>query len=103
MLSQAQKRRFKGIAHHLKPVVIIAGNGLSDGVIHEIERALMDHELIKIRIAAADRSARRELITAACEATGAELVQTIGSVAVIYKPADQPDPALSNILRGNPP
>ena len=101
MISQAEKKRFKAIAHHLKPIVIIAGNGLSEGVLQEINRALADHELIKIRVASSDREERRALIAGACRETQAELVQSIGSVAVIYKAAEKRDPALSNILRSN--
>ena len=101
MLSQADKKRFKAIAHHLKPIVFIAGNGLSEGVVKEIDRALADHELIKIRIPAGDRNERREMIEATCAATGSEVVQAIGNVAVLYKAAVNPDPTLSNILRSN--
>lgn len=101
MIDQTEKKRFRAIAHHLKPIVFIAGNGLSDGVIREINRALDDHELIKIRVAAGDRQERREMIAAACAAADAEVVQTIGSIAVIYRPAEHPDPALSNVLRNN--
>lgn len=100
MISQTDKKRFKAIAHHLKPIVTIAGNGLSDAVLAEIERALTDHELIKVKIAG-DRDERREITDALIEATGAELVQAIGGVAVIYRAADKPNPALSNILRAN--
>jgi len=101
MVSQADKKHFKAIAHHLKPVVTIAGNGLSDSVVKEVERALADHELIKIRVSAGDREARREIIDAACSTTAATLVQTIGNIAVLYKAAEKPNPALSNILRSN--
>ena len=100
MISQPEKKRFKAIAHHLKPIVTIAGNGLSDSVVHEIKRALNDHELIKIRINA-DRDERKSLVAATCDATDAEVVQTIGNVAVIYKRAKEPNPALSNVLRSN--
>ena len=101
MISQADKKRFKAIAHHLKPIVFVAANGLSDSVVREIERALADHELIKIRIAAGNREKRREMIEAASAATRSEIVQTIGSIAVLYRAAAEPDPSLSNILRTN--
>lgn len=101
MISQSDKKHFKAIAHHLKPIVTIAGNGLSEGVITELGRALNDHELIKIRVSGADREERREIIDAACTASGAELVQSIGNIAVLYKAADKPNPALSNVLRAN--
>ena len=48
MLTSKEKKRFRAIGHTLNPVVTIAGNGFSDGVKAEIERALEDHELIKL-------------------------------------------------------
>lgn len=99
MISQSQKKRFRAIAHQLKPVVTIAGNGVSDAVAAELERALDDHELIKIKLASGDRDERKTMLDAATNATGAEVVQKIGAVAVIYRPASKPDPALSNLLR----
>jgi len=99
MLSQSQKKRFRAIAHTLKPVVTIAGNGFSGAVAAELERALDDHELIKIRINAAEREQRASILGEINAACGAETVQTIGSVAVLYRPAAKPNPALSNVLR----
>lgn len=87
------------IGHHLQPVVTVGDGGLSDGVIAEAERALNDHELIKVRLPAADREDRSALGDALCEATGAVLVQAIGRIALIFRPADEPDPKKSNVLR----
>ncbi|MBD3648243.1 MAG: YhbY family RNA-binding protein [Pseudomonadales bacterium] len=98
MASQTERKRFRAIGHHLKPVVTIAGNGLSEGVTHELERALGDHELIKIRVNA-DRDERKQLIQAVLDATDAELIQQLGATALLYRPSDKPDPALSNLLR----
>ena len=55
-------KRMRAIGHKLKPVVIIAGKGLTDGVIAEIDRALTDHELIKIQFRLAEREDRRALM-----------------------------------------
>jgi RNA-binding protein len=54
-------RQLRAIAHKLKPVVTIAGNGLSEGVLAELERALNDHELIKIKLAVGSREARSQV------------------------------------------
>ncbi|MFH7519263.1 YhbY family RNA-binding protein, partial [Pseudomonas syringae group genomosp. 7] len=43
-LTPEQKKQYKSIVHHLKPVLIVADNGLTDGVLAELERALSDHE-----------------------------------------------------------
>ena len=66
MTKAADKKKFRAIGHHLKPIVTVAGNGLSESVMSEISRALTDHELIK---------------------------------ALLYRAAEKPNPALSNILR----
>lgn len=84
-LTPKTRQQLKAQAHKLKPVVLLGNNGLTDAVNKEIERALQDHELIKIRIHSNDRELRRELfnqISAHCQA---ELVQVIGSIGVIYR------------------
>ena len=50
-LSTKQKQHLKGLAHPLKPVVLLGSNGLTEGVLAEIEQALEHHELIKVKIA----------------------------------------------------
>lgn len=93
------KKHLRRIGHGLTPAVTVAGKGFTDPVRAEIERALTDHELIKVRIAVAERDLRRELIDAITAATGAELVQAVGRVILLFRKADQPDPRLSNLLR----
>jgi len=84
-LSSKYKQQLKAQAHKLKPIVLIGNNGLSEAVQNEIERALTDHELIKIRVAVADREIRREIIHEICQTRQAELVQIIGNIGVIYR------------------
>ncbi|MDO3720900.1 MULTISPECIES: ribosome assembly RNA-binding protein YhbY [Marinobacter] len=98
-LSPEQRRAYRGIAHHLKPVIIVGDKGLTEGLQEELERALNDHELIKIKVASNDREARLEAVNALCESSGAELVQTIGKIAVILRRAKKPNPKLSNLVR----
>ncbi len=96
-LSTETKKHYRTIGHGLNPIVTIAGNGLSDGVVAELERALNDHELIKVKLAINDRDERKEMVGALCETTGAFLVQEIGKVALIYRAAARPDPKKTNI------
>ncbi|MBC6906565.1 ribosome assembly RNA-binding protein YhbY [Saccharophagus sp. K07] len=96
-ISQETKKRFRTIGHGLKPVVTIAGKGLSDGVQAELERALEDHELIKVKLAIEDRDERKEVVAELCSVTGAELVQTIGKVVLIFRAARKPKVSTSNI------
>lgn len=85
-LDSAGRRALKSRAHALEPVVMISGKGLSDAVTAEIERALEHHELIKIRVLGDDRAARAALFEAVCARTGAQPVQLIGKILVVYRP-----------------
>lgn len=96
-ITSAMKKQFRTIGHNLNPVVTIAGNGLSTGVMAEIDRALEDHELIKIKIAVTERESRKELIQTLIKSSKAELIQEIGKVALIFREARKPHPAKSNI------
>jgi RNA-binding protein len=99
MITQKDKKRYRAIGHHLKPVVTVAGNGLSENVSIEITRALTDHELIKIKVLAADKEERAELIKQILATQQAIEIQKIGHIVLLYKAATKPNPALSNILR----
>lgn len=65
---------------------MIGEEGLKPSVIREINLNLTSHELIKIRVMGDDREARNALISEICDATGAQPVQTIGRILVIYRP-----------------
>jgi RNA-binding protein len=83
-LAAAQKMNLRGQAHHLKPLVIVADKGLGETVMAEIERALNDHELIKVKLRG-DREARKAWAQSIASQCGAELVQSIGQVACFYR------------------
>ncbi len=97
--SAPDTRQLRAIGHKLKPVVTVAGNGLSETVTTEIDRALGDHELIKIKLAVGSREARSEVTQAICQSSGATLVQAIGNVILILRRNAEPDPRKSNLLR----
>ena len=98
-LTTDQKKRLRNVAHTLNPVVTVGGNGLSENVQLEVDRALEDHELIKVKFAVGDRDLKRELIKQLVEIVEAQLVQEIGNIAVLYRPAENPNPKLSNLMR----
>ena len=83
-LSENQKRHLRGLGHALKPVVMVGGNGLSEGVMREIALSIEHHELIKVKVAAGDRELRDAMIGEICEHTGAELVQRVGNMALLF-------------------
>ncbi|PCJ42833.1 MAG: ribosome assembly RNA-binding protein YhbY [SAR86 cluster bacterium] len=97
-LNNKQLKNFRSIGHNLSPIVIIA-KGLNANINSEIDRALNDHELIKLKVHSNDRDAKKALVGKICKERNAELVQLIGHVALIYKAAKKPNPKLSNILR----
>ncbi|MCK7596126.1 YhbY family RNA-binding protein [Microbulbifer sp. CAU 1566] len=98
-LSTDRKKALRALGHNLKPVVTVADKGLTEGVMEELNRALNDHELIKVKLAVNDRDVRKELITELCTQSKAELVQEIGKIALIFRKAGRPNAKLSNLLR----
>jgi putative YhbY family RNA-binding protein len=84
-LSSKRRSELRAQAHMLGPVVIIGDKGLTDEVVAEIDRSLKAHELIKVRAATADRDARALWMEKICERLGAEEVQTIGKILVVYR------------------
>ena len=98
-LSNTQKKMFRSIGHRLNPVVTIAAKGLTDSVLEEINRALEDHELIKVKLSCGDRRERQQICGQLCRELTAEPVQLVGGVALIYRASKQPKPRLSNLPR----
>lgn len=89
-LSTKQKQYLKSLAHHLNPVVMLGNNGLTEGVLAEIDNALAHHELIKVKIAGADREMKQLIIDAIVRESQACVVQTIGHILVLYRAAKEP-------------
>ncbi|MEH6580079.1 MAG: YhbY family RNA-binding protein [Amphritea sp.] len=98
-LTPTQKKQFRTIGHSLNPIITVAGNGLSENILLETDRALEDHELIKIKFAVGDREIKKQLIKEMSQIVEATVIQEIGNVALLYRPAKQPNPKLSNLLR----
>lgn len=85
-LKEKQKKHLRRLAHDLDPVLLTGTAGLTPGLLAELNSTLEHHELLKVRVRAADRDSRDELILALCAESGAELVQRIGHVAVLWRP-----------------
>jgi len=84
-LSSSERQKLKALAHKLDPVVSIGGKGLTEAVIAEIDFALNSHELLKVRAGAMDRDERDEAFSRICARTGAEPVQQVGKVFIIFR------------------
>lgn len=89
-LSQKQKRHLKQLAHDKKPVVIVGSAGLTENVLNEIDSSIAHHELIKVKLNVSDREAKQEMAQQIAETLGAELIQTIGHIAIYYRAAENP-------------
>ena len=84
-LKASHKRYLRGLAHELKPVIMVGNKGVSAAVIAEFSIALDQHELVKVRLAGDDRAGRAEQVTKLAAEANAELVQMIGKVASFYR------------------
>ena len=84
-LTEPQKRHLRGLGHALKPVVIIGNAGLTEAVMAEIEQALAHHELIKVRVNAADREERAAMIETICDQTKGQPIQSIGHILLLFR------------------
>jgi len=89
-VNDKQKRYLKGLAHPLKPVVMIGNKGLTDNVIVEIDKTLEQHELIKVRVSGLEKEERMATIKEIALKTSSNLVMTIGHIAAFYRPAKEP-------------
>jgi len=87
-LTTNQKKYLRGIAHGLNPMIIIGANGVTESLMAELENTLEHHEILKIKMASADRDDRKQIVDYILEQTGALLVQTIGKICVIYRQND---------------
>ena len=97
--SSKELRQLRAQAHSLKPVVTVAGKGLAPSVLEELDRALNDHELIKVKVAVSDREQRESVIEQLCSQSEAYLVQRVGKIATLLRTNPQADPRKSNLHR----
>ena len=91
------RRALRARAHHLHPVVAIGQHGLTPAVLHEIDIALLKHELIKVRVASEQRATRDALLSLICKESGCAPVQHLGRIFVLYR--ENPDAAKTVALR----
>jgi RNA-binding protein len=89
MLSPAERKVLKARAHKLEPVVIIGAKGLTDEIVAEIDHALEAHQLVKVRAPGLEREARDDVLSTICKKTGAEPIQQVGKVFVIFRKNDE--------------
>ena len=108
-LTPAQRKEKRGEAHHLDPVVLIGGDGLTDAVCREADSALKAHGLIKVRVFSDVRTEREAMLASLADRLNAAPVQHIGKLLVLWRPIPekvkaeredrQPGPRVVKILK----
>jgi RNA-binding protein len=94
-LSPAERKLQRSLAHHLHPVVLIGGDGLTAAVLKETDAALSAHGLIKVRVFVESRDEREALLAQLAARLDAAPVQHIGKLLVLWRPLppkDKPAP-----------
>jgi RNA-binding protein len=91
MLKGFEKKYLRGLAHDLKPVVLIGKEGITDGIVRAADEGLCQHELIKIKFNEFKEKAQKETLTdALVKRTGSALIGTIGHTAILFRPQTDP-------------
>lgn len=98
-LSSRQKKFLRGMAHSLRPLVHVGKEGLTEGLLAELDRALADHELIKVRYQEGpDRDEKAALAAAIESGLGCVEVGRVGHVAVLFRPHPDPEKRKIHLL-----
>jgi RNA-binding protein len=84
-LSEKQKKHLRRLAHPMSPIVMLGNAGLTDGIVKELDRALKDHELVKVAARVGDRTSRDTALGDLATRTASEIVQRIGHVGLFYR------------------
>ncbi len=84
-LSGKQRRHLRGLAHHLDPIVRVGHEGVDDGIVGAVNQALIDHELIKVKVLENCPEGRREVSDALVERCGAHPVGQLGRIVILYR------------------
>ena len=95
-LTSKQRKILEKAAHDLQPVVIVGGAGMTDGVIQMADKALADHELIKVKFNEY-KEEKQELTTELSEKTNSTLVRIIGNVAILFREAEKEEDRKFNL------
>ena len=84
-LTGKQKRYLRSLGHHLKPLVILGRDGITDNVVNTAAAILGAHELLKVKIGNGCHLGRQEAADAIADKTGAEIVQILGKTFLVFR------------------
>lgn len=90
-LSRDQRRFLRGLGHALEPVIRVGQKGVTPPLLAETRRALAAHELIKAKLGTNAPDQTKEAAEKLAGGTGAEIVQVIGGIVLLFKAAEDPD------------
>jgi RNA-binding protein len=89
-LTEEQFNYLKVLGHELVPAIDIGAGGLTNSVIKQIDRALSEQELVKVRVPYGNRARRDELLRRLAPLSDSLLIQRAGNAALLYRPAARP-------------
>jgi RNA-binding protein len=84
-LTPKQRRHLSGLGHTLQPIVTVGKEGITDSVVAALGQALLDHELVKVKVGSSATDDRKDVAPALAERTEADLVSIVGKTMLIYK------------------
>lgn len=101
-LTPAQRKVHRAEAHHLDPIVMVGGDGLTPAVKKEADAALKAHGLIKVRVFSDDRTARETMLQTLADELGAAPIQHIGKLLVLWRPVPEKSRAADDDRKPGP-
>jgi RNA-binding protein len=101
-LSPTERKAQRALAHHLDPVVMVGGDGLTANVKKETDAALNAHGLIKVRVFSDDRTARETMFQTLAEELSAAPIQHIGKLLVLWRPIPEKEKAVDEDRKAGP-
>lgn len=85
-LTGHQKAHLRGLGQRLDTALSVGRGGVTKAVLHELDRLLAGHELVKVRLLAG-REDRPGLIEALIKGTHSEEAGSVGKTVLLYRPA----------------
>ena len=93
MLSGKQRRHLRSLGHDLRPIVQIGKGGIDEGLVAAVDQALVDHELVKVKVGEAAGLDRHDAAEAIAQRTRSEVAQVLGNIVLLYR-AHPDDPQI---------
>jgi len=87
-LTSKQKQHLRGLAHHLKPIILVGNKGISEQLLEEFNLAIEFHELIKVKLNSTDRQAHTQMVQQIVDHSASEIIQSIGKTATFFRASE---------------